>query len=444
MAEKSGDVPTRWQLRVVEHPVQGRLADLRTAIGRLESRSDAATALDVLSRLRLAADRSQQALQNVDPELVTAPNLNSLQNGLSGTIASIEAQENQEASGVPLDWSAIDSDPPLDALGAWPRSGSPIAEDLREVTSRVDASRDEAVAILEGLRTKADSVAASMDASLTELLAHSDAASVSLETRQTDLDSRIAAQVELVGQQLPRLDAAITSQTETFNAGETQRRTQAEATIAALRADHGGMVAEFKSADDELRSTINTEADALFLRIGEQATGTQTLLDQKFEEAKDIVGVIARTGMTGGYQIYADRERADADRWRKVSVVIGVLAVAVLAGIVVWSGVDHNTTWALALGRLLLAGGLGGVSAYAARQSSQHRERSERARGLELSLASIGPYLEAIDDEDMKRKVLETFAYVFFAVPEGEKDSEAESGPSLLTTAIAAVATKVT
>jgi hypothetical protein len=183
-------------------------------------------------------------------------------------------------------------------------------------------------------------------------------------------------------------------------------------------------------------------AESLFEGIRTKGAAANTELDQLLEAAKGIVGVIGRTGMTGGYQIYADRERADADRWRKIAVGIGVLAVAVLAGIVVWSGIDHNTTWALAVGRLVLAGALGGVSAYAARQSSEHRKRSERARGLELSLASIGPYLEAIDDEDMKKKVLETFAYVFFAVPEGESDPD-ESGPSLLTTAITA-ATKAT
>ena len=44
-------------------------------------------------------------------------------------------------------------------------------------------------------------------------------------------------------------------------------------------------------------------------------------------------------------------------------VVLGVLTVAVLGGVVVWSGLDHNTSWPLALGRLLLAAGLGGVSA---------------------------------------------------------------------------------
>ena len=47
------------------------------------------------------------------------------------------------------------------------------------------------------------------------------------------------------------------------------------------------------------------------------------------------------------------------------------------------------------------------------RQAAGHRQRADHARNLELALASIGPYLEALDP-DKHEEILTTFAYIFF------------------------------
>ncbi len=238
---------------------------------------------------------------------------------------------------------------------------------------------------------------------------------------------------------MPRLDAAITTQTEGFNTSEIERRNQATAALDEALNQQNQVLADFRTAEEGLRSTAKAQRDALIAELKTGGEATQKSLDDLLVQAREIVGVIARTGMTGGYQQYADRERGDADRWRKVALVLGVFTVAVLGGVVVWSGLDHNTTWPLALGRLLLAAGLGGVSAYAAREASQHRKRADHARQLELALASIGPYLEAVDPT-VREKVLETFAYVFFTAREADSEPDGEAGPSLLAAAVSAVA----
>jgi glutathione S-transferase len=441
MAADEASAPTRWQQRVAAHAVSQRLPQLRSAIERIEARPDAGEAPEVLGRLWYVTVLAEGALQNADPESVTQRNLDTLHNGVQAAAASIEAQEGQEAAEppTPFSWDALETDAVLDGLSGWPPILDGDSEPLRDLFQKIESARALAEGMINAVREQAASASDEGVAKLTALDQKSNEAISAITTRQNELDTRITQQVELIGQQLPRLDAAITTQTEAFNAGETERRGQAQAELEAFKAEHEQVVAKFKAADETLRSSTKTEADSLLAEIRTGGTATQQSLDTLLEQARDIVGVIARTGMTGGYQQYADRERGDADRWRKVAIVFGIITVAVLGGVVVWSGLDHNTSWPLALGRLLLAAGLGGVSAYAAREASQHRKRADHARQLELALASIGPYLEAVDPT-IREKVLETFAYVFFTAREVDSESDGEAGPSLLSAAVAAVA----
>ncbi len=263
-----------------------------------------------------------------------------------------------------------------------------------------------------------------------------------LTTKQAELDSRITNQVDLIAQQLPRIDGAITSQTEAFSTSEADRRTQAQAAIDALTAEKTELMTSLRSASDELLTTTKTAAGELSEEIRTAGAATQTELDGLLTQAKELVGVIGRTGMTGGYQQQANRERGDADRWRKMSVGFSIAAVVVLAGVIVWSGIEHPS-WPITLGRIVLAGGLGGIGAYAARQAADHRKRSNSARNRELALASIGPYLEAIEDAERK-KILEAFAYIFFASTDTEVSADRDNGPSSMAAALEAATSLTT
>lgn len=433
---------TRWQQRVADHPVGERLSALRASVERIQGREDAPAASEVLARLWYVTVRAENALRDADPDSLTQAMLDSLLSGVQAAIASIEAQEGQEAAEppAPFNWDALETDSVLNGLATWPRGvNDGDLEPMRELSDKIEATKAQAESMMDTLRQQSSVASADAEGRLQALQKQSDGAISALTKKQTDLDTRIAQQVELIGQQLPRLEGAITNQTETFNTGETERRNQAQAELDAFKAASSQTLADTKDRDEQLRSAMNKQFGDLIDSFRLKGTETQEELDNRLEQARDIVGVIARTGMTGGYQQYADRERGDADRWRKLTIFFGVLTVAVIAGIVVWSGLDHNTSWPLAVGRLVLAVGLGGVSAYAARESSQHRKRADHARQLELALASIGPYLEAVDPA-IREKVLETFAYVFFTAREADSEPDGEAGPSLLSAAVSAVA----
>jgi len=141
------------------------------------------------------------------------------------------------------------------------------------------------------------------------------------------------------------------------------------------------------------------------------------------DQAEEIVGAIARTGMAGGYQEYAEAEAKQADRYRLGTIVLGVAAVLVLGAEILFGDFGDVATEALVL-KFTLSAALGGLAGYTARQSAHHREAARRARNIQLALASIGPYLQQLE-ESKRVAVLEAFAFLFFAPPQG-RDSKME------------------
>lgn len=167
-------------------------------------------------------------------------------------------------------------------------------------------------------------------------------------------------------------------------------------------------------------------------------------LQQNLEQAQKIVGLIARTGMAGGYEQYGDDENRQADVWRNRSVGTGITATIILALVValttIQSTVLHQTPSNGDLsGRLLLAAAIGGIAKYMAKQASHHRHRAERARNTQLALASMSAYLEPLDDSNRK-STIEDFAYIFFYPDNPIENPEDEIGPGMASTVRSALA----
>ena len=56
------------------------------------------------------------------------------------------------------------------------------------------------------------------------------------------------------------------------------------------------------------------------------------------------------------------------------------------------------------IGKLSASALIGGVAAYAARQSARHREREERARNFQLELQAFGPFIEPLSTEQQEEE----------------------------------------
>lgn len=101
----------------------------------------------------------------------------------------------------------------------------------------------------------------------------------------------------------------------------------------------------------------------------------------------------------------------------------------VLAVAVIWGHTNSHVPWTVDGGLVLIAASFAGISRYSARQSSSHRRRAEHANSLALQLASIGPYLEGLPEEE-KQGVLKNLAYRFFTDDLINEVDDDDSGPS--------------
>ena len=86
-----------------------------------------------------------------------------------------------------------------------------------------------------------------------------------------------------------------------------------------------------------------------------------------------------------------------------------------LSGILIytiWDISGSNFDWTKSLIRVIAAAALSYPATYAARESSKHRRLETMNRTAELELASIGPFIEILDDkkkQEIKEKLVEKY-----------------------------------
>lgn len=112
--------------------------------------------------------------------------------------------------------------------------------------------------------------------------------------------------------------------------------------------------------------------------------------------------VVGEKGVTSSYQRIANREGAEADRWRWITIVIFACGIATAAATFIKflkaDALSAETAWSVVI-RLLFAIAITAPAWYTARESARHRTNADRARQTELELAAIGPFIELMPEE---------------------------------------------
>jgi len=266
-------------------------------------------------------------------------------------------------------------------------------------------------AILAGLRKKVDELKATLE----EVRSESETAVQARNTALSALDARVTEVQAAVDQQVSRLDTALAQQTSNFDTAQESRRQEFDSTVKHFREELGNALTETKAVAHEAVEKFDAEAKERL----------KALTDHQ-ARAEEVVGIIARTGMAGGYEQFANREARTADRFRWMTIGLGIAVV----GVLVWGAniaANGNLTPEGATVKLALSAALGGLAAYTARQSHHHRTTAERARNIQLALASIGPYLAQLDEE-RRAAIIEAFAFLFFSPPNQAPTSEPGPG----------------
>lgn len=175
-------------------------------------------------------------------------------------------------------------------------------------------------------------------------------------------------------------------------------RAQFAKTVNDLTAKFETNLNQYGSAFSSLSDDATKALDQLTTNAHAKTNALIQKIESKHEEAKNLVGLVGDTATTGNYQITAKTETGQANTWRWIT--LGVFAAAgVMGG---WALIDlarNSVSWELAVVRVLFGFLIGAIALYTGSESARHRTTADRAKRIELELASLGPFLGDLPKE---------------------------------------------
>lgn len=187
---------------------------------------------------------------------------------------------------------------------------------------------------------------------------------------------------------------------------------RADAHLSGISSDF----ASIKAQIEEERQQDRNKREQDFLEFSnnqkEEARRLLKKIEEHEEQARKIVQIVGNIGITGNFQKRSSDERSQANLWRNITIsifFIGVLLVAISLYSNIYSGLDLETL----LTRVAIGITITLPAIYTARESARHRTNSDRAKQVELELASLAPFIERLPDED-KWKILTGLSQVYF------------------------------
>lgn len=202
---------------------------------------------------------------------------------------------------------------------------------------------------------------------------------------------------------------------------QERRLTELQEASAASKAESAAVLANLETVFNKNQTQRDSDFSELLQRVtndfetakqgfSDNADSALDALEKHKSDAARIVQVVGDIGVTGNYQAIADKEAHQANLWRRVTVGLFACGLA-MAGFTFYKfyhePVSSSNTLAIAI-RLLYALAVASPAFYTARESARHRTNADRARQTELELASLGPFIELLkdDDKDAIRKSL--------------------------------------
>ncbi|SEB36082.1 hypothetical protein [Microbacterium hydrocarbonoxydans] len=200
---------------------------------------------------------------------------------------------------------------------------------------------------------------------------------------------------------------------------------------------HFNLLATTGPEDDEA-SFIATRSRALSQQastLQDQATLRAATIELNAElqdsaaKAKDAAGIIGAASLATHFGRYADDEERAANMFR-VSALVGfaaALSFALIFGNGANSVLTFENEWTALAFKAAGAIGIGGIAAYLARQSGQHRRMANWARSMEVQLQSFPAFIEPLAYEQQAEMYALLARRVLTAPPERSGNTSDDS-----------------
>lgn len=349
---------------------------------------------EALQSPRIAADETAQfnrdKIQNITKGLrslvaqspatmVSETALNQLNANLQSPINELTAfVDNRNAGHLANAVAQLDQNVLSYTWAFLPRANTLSKTDFGEIIDSLQERSRQSIAQVDAQKEHL----ASAIAKLTESLQAQDARLSELRDTYSNLKSEMAAS-------LSNLETS-------FNKDQLQRDN-----------DFATLIAESKTNLAESETKFKAEACSII-----------DALESHKKNAARIVQVVGDIGVTGNYQNIANKETGQANLWRWITISLfasGLLMAAATFYKFYHEPVTGTNTLAIAV-RLLYALAIAAPAFYTARESARHRTNADRARQTELELASLGPFIELMTEQE-KEEIRKSLIPTYFGRP---------------------------
>jgi len=379
---------SKWDDMLSEHPLFEILNEINKSISLIESKDNInADAIDEINRINRVTNLIDKKLHAVDPMLINKSIIDNIYRNLPSI--SSELNNFNSNSNIAHLYNANNQ---IDSLLAQ-LSNIPILQE-----SDLQDSYSESLS--------------SFRRSVGQYLHNIENSYQQLSDKMKDSDSKLEKLITTIDNQNLRLDTAISQYQKQFSASEEKRRDL----YSEEKEKYSNGFDKLLESQESMFKEKNQELDIKINEIIDKKEGlVQQLLkfiEDKKDEAIDLLHIIANTGMSGAFQKVANQSMKAKYIWQllTVSSIIGLIIFAIIAFIA-----TSKTDFSLGKfgARSFVAFSFGILAAYSAKQADKNSQVEKRNRQLELELASIEPYLSKLPEE-MKHELKRLLAEKWF------------------------------
>ncbi len=376
---------SQWDDKYKEHPVHTTLSNLRDIIDNDALASEDVTIIGVVDRIRQATEYTAISLKNVIPAIFNNAILNNINSYLQSIINEVNSYiSNKNVAHLNNTAAHIDNLTSQVASLSIPRP---------KVTEKTFTNS--AITFKKQVEKIVQEITKSKDDLLLQVNKITD--------KSTEQESKLEEINTLIDESQKQISESVSDLRDQFDVFEAEF--------------NGKLTKHIEEKDEE----VNTSIEALDEKHKElvsahekSATDLLSELEEKKEEAANLVQIIGNIGVTGNYQKIAIEEKSTANRWRNIALILMLIMVGIIAA-TVFISVKEGFDWKIAIFRIIAALILGVPAAYAARESAKHRSNETHNRSAELQLASLDPYLEKLPEEQ-KHQIKEKLTDKFFGL----------------------------
>ncbi|HEY1170332.1 MAG TPA: hypothetical protein VGH19_03085 [Verrucomicrobiae bacterium] len=389
---------SRWKSNFNNLQISEKTNNCLNALKTLSLDGSEQGSIQEYERLLKVLNALQSRFSKIDVELYSQHRWNQVSNWLNNLLNGIQQfAARKRISHLHEANSAADAI--LDELKSF---GS--AETVEEFKSIADANaqfQQKIVEELDRVKGKSNDIKSQLD---------------SLSRAITDGKTRLDEHTNTIQQQKARLDQSIAEFQSQFSQAQEKRNVEFAAAIKQKLEEH---LKQLQSFEDTFAARSQKHADEytnFFSTAKSENTAHLEFIASRKEEIDKIFGAIGSTSFSGNFKNTADIEGKAANLWRWIAIGLMTAMIAV-ACIAFYFSIKNPTDMTVFLFRMGTVVILAIPAAYAANESSKHRERERLNRRFFLELASIDAYLVLLPEEQ-RNAIKGKLAERFFGAPE--------------------------